>query len=48
MGKILNFLLHAKMKKSIFSIENAFISQLIQLDKLISRQGLKCKTFFFE
>jgi hypothetical protein len=31
---------YEKIKKSIFSIENANVSQLFLLDKLVSRQGL--------
>ncbi len=34
------------MKKSIFSLENANTSQLFLLDKLVSGQGLKCRTNF--
>jgi hypothetical protein len=31
---------YEKMKKSIFSIDNANLSQLFLLDKLVSGQGL--------
>jgi hypothetical protein len=31
---------YEKIKKSIFSIDNANISQLFQLDKLVNGQGL--------
>jgi hypothetical protein len=37
---------YEKIKKSIFSIDNANICQLFLLDKLVSGQGLKCKKYF--